>query len=150
MKIVVTGGAGFIGSALVRHLIAETPHEVLVVDKLTYAGHLASLASVEKHSRFRFSRTDICDRPAIADLFGSFDPDAVMHLAAESHVDRSIDAPADFVSTNIVGTYVLLEAALAHWRKIVSRGRHFRLHHISTDEVYGALYDGDSAFTEKT
>src|SRR5689334_13283703 len=110
MKIVVTGGAGFIGSALVRHLIAKTPHEVLVVDKLTYAGSLASLASVQKHSRYRFSRTDIRDHPAVAELFSSFDPDAVMHLAAESHVDRSIDAPADFITTNVVGTYVLLEA----------------------------------------
>src|SRR5689334_22231707 len=111
MKIVVTGGAGFIGSALVRHLIAKTPHELLVVDKLTYAGNLTSLASVQKHSRYRFSETDICDRPAIDDLFMSFDPDAVMHLAAESHVDRSIDAPADFITTNVIGTYVLLEAA---------------------------------------
>jgi dTDP-glucose 4,6-dehydratase len=150
MKIIVTGGAGFIGSALVKHLIAEIHHEVLVVDKLTYAGNLSSLASVQKHPRFRFSRTDICDRPAIADLFTNFDPDAVMHLAAESHVDRSIDAPADFVMTNVIGTYALLECALAHWRNIGSYARRFRFHHISTDEVYGALNDSDSAFTEKT
>ncbi len=120
MKIIVTGGAGFIGSAVVRHLIAHTAHEVLVLDKLTYAGNLASLASVHGHRRYRFSRIDICDRAAIADAFASFDPDAVMHLAAESHVDRSIDGPAEFINTNVVGTYVLLEAALAHWRK---RGR---------------------------
>src|SRR5689334_21188149 len=112
MKIIVTGGAGFIGSALVRQLIARTQHEVLVLDKLTYAGNLASLAAVEKHPRYRFSRTDICDRAAVTKLFAEFKPDAVMHLAAESHVDRSIDAPADFVNTNVVGTYTLLEAAL--------------------------------------
>jgi dTDP-glucose 4,6-dehydratase len=149
MRVVVTGGAGFIGSALVRHLVVQTEHEVLVVDKLTYAGNLASLASVQHRARFHFSRTDICDRPAIFDLFASFDPDAVMHLAAESHVDRSIEAPADFVTTNVVGTYVLLEAALAHWRKISSAPRNFRFHHISTDEVYGALTDG-GRFTEET
>ena len=149
MKIVVTGGAGFIGSALVRHLIGHTDHEVLVVDKLTYAGNLASLAGVQNHPRYRFSRTDICDRAAIADIFSSFDPDAVMHLAAESHVDRSIDGPAEFIDTNIVGTYVLLEAALAHWRKLGKRAQDFRFHHVSTDEVYGALTD-EGCFTEET
>ena len=123
MKIVVTGGAGFIGSALVRHLIGHTDHEVLVVDKLTYAGNLASLASVQGHPRYHFSRTDICDRSAIADIFSSFDPDAVMHLAAESHVDRSIDGPAEFINTNVVGTYVLLEACLAHWRSSAATAR---------------------------
>jgi dTDP-glucose 4,6-dehydratase len=147
MRIIVTGGAGFIGSAVVRHLIAHTAHEVLVVDKLTYAGNLASLAPVHGHSRYRFSRADICDRTAIADAFISFDPDAIMHLAAESHVDRSIDGPAEFINTNVVGTCVLLEAALAHWRK---RGeRRFRFHHISTDEVFGALTD-EGHFTEET
>ena len=149
MKIVVTGGAGFIGSALVRHLIGRTDHEVLVVDKLTYAGNLASLAAVQSHPRYRFSRTDICDRAAIADIFASFDPDAVMHLAAESHVDRSIDGPAEFINTNVVGTYVLLEAALAHWRKLGKRAQDFRFHHVSTDEVYGALTD-EGCFTEET
>ena len=119
MKILVTGGAGFIGSALVRHLIGHTDHDVLVIDKLTYAGNLASLATVQGHPRYQFSRTDICDRLAIAEIFSSFDPDAVMHLAAESHVDRSIDGPAEFINTNVVGTYVLLEAcarALARTR----------------------------------
>ena len=150
MKIVVTGGAGFIGSALVRHLIGRTDHEVLVVDKLTYAGNLASLASVEGHPRYRFSRTDICDRAAVAGIFSSFDPDAVMHLAAESHVDRSIDGPADFINTNVVGTYILLEAALTHWRKLAGvRAERFRFHHVSTDEVYGALTD-EGYFTEES
>src|SRR5262245_55537811 len=139
MKIVVTGGAGFIGSALVRYLIEHTDHSVLVIDKLTYAGNLASLAGVQGHPRFSFSRTDICDRSAVADIFSSFDPDALMHLAAESHVDRSIDGPAEFINTNVVGTYVLLEAALTHWRRRGSRGQNFRFLHVSTDEVYGAL-----------
>jgi dTDP-glucose 4,6-dehydratase len=150
MKIVVTGGAGFIGSAVVRHLIGRTTHDVLVVDKLTYAGNLASLAGVQNHPRFRFSRTDICDRPAIADLLKSFNADAVMHLAAESHVDRSIDEPADFITTNVVGTYILLEAALNHWRKRGGRAGDFRFHHVSTDEVFGALGDDGSRFTEET
>jgi dTDP-glucose 4,6-dehydratase len=149
MKIIVTGGAGFIGSALVRHLVAHTDHQVLAVDKLTYAGNLASLASVQGHPRYHFSLTDICDHSAIADAFSSFDPDAVMHLAAESHVDRSIDGPADFINTNIIGTYVLLEAALAHWRKLGSRAQNFRFLHVSTDEVYGALKD-EGYFTEET
>jgi len=150
MRIVVTGGAGFIGSALVRHLIARTDHDVLVVDKLTYAGNLASLAEVQGDSRYRFSQTDIGDGRAIADIFSRFDPDAVMHLAAESHVDRSIDGPADFIATNVVGTYVLLQAALEHWRKLNgARAAGFRFHHVSTDEVYGALTD-QGAFTEDT
>src|SRR5262245_14607550 len=149
MRIVVTGGAGFIGSALVRYLIGRTDHQVLVVDKLTYAGNLTSLASVQDHPRYSFSQTDICDRSAVADIFASFDPDAMMHLAAESHVDRSIDGPADFINTNVVGTYVLLEAALAHWRKLGTRAPGFRFHHISTDEVYGALTD-EGYFTEET
>jgi dTDP-glucose 4,6-dehydratase len=148
MKIVVTGGAGFIGSAMVRHLISHTDHEILVIDKLTYAGNLASLASVQGYSRYRFSQTDICDRSAIADIFSSFDPDAVMHLAAESHVDRSIDGPADFINTNVVGTYILLDTALAHWRKLSGeRAQRFRFHHVSTDEVYGALTN-EGYFTE--
>jgi dTDP-glucose 4,6-dehydratase len=149
MKIVVTGGAGFIGSALVRYLIGHTDHHVLVIDKLSYAGNLASLASVQGHPRYRFSRTDICDRPAVADTFSSFQPDAVMHLAAESHVDRSIDGPAEFINTNIIGTYVLLEVALAHWRKLGASAQGFRFLHVSTDEVYGTLTD-EGCFTEET
>jgi dTDP-glucose 4,6-dehydratase len=150
MKILVTGGAGFIGSALVRYLVGHTDHDVLVVDKLTYAGNLASLASVHGHARYHFRKTDICDRPAITDLFLNFDPDAVIHLAAESHVDRSIDGPADFINTNVVGSYVLLETALSHWRKLSGeRAQRFRFHHVSTDEVYGALTD-KGFFTENT
>ena len=146
MRIVVTGGAGFIGSALVRHLIGQTGHDVLVVDKLTYAGHLTSLSRVQGDRRFRFSRTDICDRGTMTDVFASFDPDAVIHLAAESHVDRSIDGPAEFINTNVVGTYILLEVALAHWRR---RGAgDFRFLHVSTDEVYGALLAEVGQFDE--
>jgi dTDP-glucose 4,6-dehydratase len=149
MKILVTGGAGFIGSALVRHLIRHTNHEAMVVDKLTYAGNLASLAPVHGHQRYQFSRTDICNRPAVGELFSTFDPDAVVHLAAESHVDRSIDGPAEFINTNIVGTYILLEVARAHWRKLGSRAQGFRFLHVSTDEVYGALKD-EGRFTEES
>jgi dTDP-glucose 4,6-dehydratase len=141
MKIVVTGGAGFIGSALIRHLIGKTDHDVLVIDKLTYAGNLASLEIAQGEPRYCFSRTDICDRAAIAELFASFDPDAVVHLAAESHVDRSIDGPAEFINTNVVGTYVLLEASLDHWRRRGTGAADFRFLHVSTDEVYGALGD---------
>lgn len=135
MRIVVTGGAGFIGSALVRHLIGHTDHEVLVLDKLTYAGSLTSLSSVQNHSRYQFDHSDICDRDATSRVFAAFDPDAVMHLAAESHVDRSIDGPADFVNTNVVGTYILLEESLKQWR----RRDNFRFLHVSTDEVFGSL-----------
>jgi dTDP-glucose 4,6-dehydratase len=148
VKIVVTGGAGFIGSALVRYLIQHTDHNVLVVDKLTYAGTLTSLAPVHGHPRYRFSHTDICNRPAIANLFSSFEPEAVMHLAAESHVDRSIDGPAEFINTNVVGTCVLLQAALAHWQRLGRHARHFRFLHVSTDEVYGALAE-KGRFTEE-
>jgi dTDP-glucose 4,6-dehydratase len=149
MRILVTGGAGFVGSALVRHLIGHTGHEVLVVDKLTYAANLASLDSVRHHPRYHLSRTDICDHAAITELFTDFGPDAVMHLAAESHVDRSIDAPGKFINTNIIGTYVLLEASLAHWQQQGTRREGFRFLHVSTDEVYGAL-TGEGHFTEET
>jgi dTDP-glucose 4,6-dehydratase len=149
MKIMITGGAGFIGSAVVRYLINHGEHQVLVVDKLTYAGTLESLNSVRGHARYYFSRSDICDRSAISELFTNFSPDAVMHLAAESHVDRSIDRPAEFISTNVVGTYVLLEAALAHWQKLGVRGQGFRFLHVSTDEVYGAL-SGEGRFNEES
>jgi dTDP-glucose 4,6-dehydratase len=133
----------------VRHLIGHSSHEVFVIDKLTYAGNLASLAAVQGHPRYQFSRADICDRLAVPKIFSSFDPDAVVHLAAESHVDRSIDGPAEFINTNVVGTYVLLEAALAHWRGLGVRAENFRFLHVSTDEVYGALTD-DGYFTEAT
>lgn len=149
-RILVTGGAGFIGSALVRLLVAETPHEVLVVDKLTYAGTLTSLAPVSGDPRFRFLKADIADADALREAFAAFRPDAVMHLAAESHVDRSIDGPGAFVQTNVVGTYTLLQAALAHWRGLPEGERErFRFHHVSTDEVYGALGE-TGLFTEET
>lgn len=144
----VTGGAGFIGSAVVRRIIRETPHNVVVVDLLTYAGNLDSLAPVSSSSRYRFERADIVDQSTIARIFAQYDPDVVMNLAAESHVDRSIDGPSDFVRTNVVGAFTLLQSALEHWRKLSGeRKRAFRFHHISTDEVYGAL--GESgAFSE--
>ncbi len=146
MKIIVTGGAGFIGSAVIRHLIKNTEHQVLNLDKLTYAGNLASLKEVESSDRYRFLQADICDRNAVDQAFASFKPDAIMHLAAESHVDRSIDGPAAFIQTNIIGTYTLLEAA----RSYAKDHPDFRFHHISTDEVYGDLELDDSLFTEET
>src|SRR5690606_11437138 len=150
MKILITGGAGFIGSALVRHIIAHTGDSVVNVDKLTYAGNLESLANVASNTRHAFEQVDICDRPALERVFSQHRPDAVMHLAAESHVDRSIDGPAIFIETNIVGTYTLLEVAREYWQGLDGEGqRAFRFHHISTDEVYGDL-DGDDLFTEQT
>ena len=140
-KIIVTGGAGFIGSALVRYLIRETDCEVLNLDKLTYAGNLASLKEVEDSPRYHFVRMDICDGKGVPRIFDEFQPDAIMHLAAESHVDRSIDSPLEFVRTNVLGTANLLNAATAYWKKA---NREFRFQHISTDEVYGSL--GDEGF----
>lgn len=151
MKILITGGAGFIGSAVVRHIIQNTDDVVLNVDKLTYAGNLESLASVADNARYQFSQTDICDRVALDQLFSQFQPDAVMHLAAESHVDRSISGPADFIETNIIGTYQLLEAARQYWNELDDQAQQaFRFHHISTDEVYGDLEGTDDLFTETT
>ncbi len=149
-KILVTGGAGFIGSALVRYLINATPHQVHVIDALTYAGNMASLAPVSDDPRYGFSQIDICDRDKVAAAIAAFQPDTIMHLAAESHVDRSIDGPAGFIQTNLVGTFTMLDAALAYWRGLDDTAQKaFRFHHISTDEVFGAL--GDSGFfTEET
>ncbi len=150
-QFLITGGAGFIGSALVRFLIEETDHRIVVVDKLSYAGNLASLASVMQDARFAFEQVDICDRPALDAVFARYEPDCVMHLAAESHVDRSIDGPIAFVETNIVGTYQLLEAARSYWNRLeAARREAFLFHHISTDEVFGDLLDPDAFFTETT
>lgn len=151
MKILVTGGAGFIGSAVVRHIISHTSDTVVNVDKLTYAGNLESLSDVEDHERYAFVQADICDRAALDNIFQSYRPHAVMHLAAESHVDRSIDGPAAFIATNIVGTYTLLEAARTYWLSLDEAEKsRFRFHHISTDEVYGDLVGADDLFTEIT
>jgi len=151
MRILITGGAGFIGSALVRHLIENTEHEVLNVDKLTYAGNLESLAGIATNTRYEFVQADIADQALIGQTLARFQPQAIMHLAAESHVDRSIDGPSDFIQTNIVGTYALLEATRAYWSKLNETDRAaFRFHHISTDEVYGDLHGVDDLFTETT
>lgn len=140
MKILITGGAGFIGSAVVRHIIDHTQDSVVNLDKLTYAGNLESLVSVFDSERYAFEQVDICNRSELDRVFYEHQPDAVMHLAAESHVDRSIAGPADFIETNIVGTYMLLEAARAYWNGLdETRKAAFRFHHISTDEVYGDL-----------
>jgi dTDP-glucose 4,6-dehydratase len=139
-KFIVTGGAGFIGSAVVRKLIADTPHHVLVIDKLTYAGNMESLQPVGQSDRFSFHRVDVADVRRVQQLVETFEPDMIMHLAAESHVDRSIDAPGEFVQTNVVGTFTMLQAALAYWRQLhADRRATFRFHHISTDEVFGSL-----------
>ena len=150
MKILVTGGAGFIGSALVRHLLLESGHEVLNLDKLTYAGVLESLAEVADNSRYRFVQGDICDAALVANLLDEFQPDIVAHLAAESPVDRSIDGPGEFIQTNVVGTFSMLQQALGYWQGLsAERQATFRFHHISTDEVFGSLGE-DGLFTETT
>lgn len=151
MKILITGGAGFIGSAVIRHIISKASDSVINVDKLTYAGNLESLSQVESNERYTFEQIDICDRSALDKVFAQHQPDAVMHLAAESHVDRSIDGPAAFIETNIVGTYTLLEATRSYWNDLdPNRKSAFRFHHISTDEVYGDLEGTDDLFTETT
>lgn len=151
MKIVVTGGAGFIGSAVVRHIIENTLDEVVVVDCLTYAGNLDSLIPVATNERYSFEKINICNRSDLDKLFNAYKPNIVMHLAAESHVDRSIEGPADFIETNIIGTYTLLEAARQYWNNCSKDEKNsFRFHHISTDEVYGDLHGTNDLFTEET
>ncbi len=151
MKILVTGGAGFIGSAVVRHIIRDTQDTVINLDKLTYAGNLESLVDVSESERYYFEQVDICDRAELDRVFSEHQPDMVMHLAAESHVDRSIDGPAAFIETNVMGTYHLLEAARQYWSDLdEARQSAFRFHHISTDEVYGDLEGTDDLFTETT
>jgi len=150
-KILITGGAGFIGSNLIRYIINNTRYSVINVDKLTYSGNLESLDSVNLNERYSFEKVDICDAEEIKRVFNEYQPDLVMHLAAESHVDRSIDSPGEFIQTNIFGTYVLLEQSRVYWLKLNHpKKNNFRFHHISTDEVYGDLEDGSSLFTEKT
>jgi dTDP-glucose 4,6-dehydratase len=150
LRVLITGGSGFIGSAMVRFLIAETAAQVLNFDKLTYAAIPEALAAVEHHPRYQFRHGDVSDRRAVRELLAAFRPDLVLHLAAESHVDRSIDAPADFVMTNIVGTYAMVAAALEYWRALPQAARErFRFHHVSTDEVFGSL-GLDGHFTEES
>jgi len=150
-RFLISGGAGFIGSAVIRHLINETDHKILNLDKLTYAGNLESLFSVDNSDRYHFFQADICDSAAVQNIFSCFRPNVVMHLAAESHVDRSIDGPSEFIQTNIVGTYTLLEAARQYWSSLADENKaSFRFHHISTDEVYGDLEGTNDLFSETT
>ncbi|MND11158.1 dTDP-glucose 4,6-dehydratase 2 [compost metagenome] len=151
MKILITGGAGFIGSAVARYIINETDNEVIIVDALTYAGNLESLHTISNNSRFHFENINICDRISLDRVFSEYKPNAVMHLAAESHVDRSIDGPSAFIETNILGTYTLLESTREYWNNLDSVAKKdFRFHHISTDEVFGDLHGSNDLFTETT
>ncbi|MEQ5186287.1 dTDP-glucose 4,6-dehydratase [Providencia alcalifaciens] len=151
MKILITGGAGFIGSAVVRHIINNTDDEVINIDKLTYAGNLKSLSSIANSKNYSFIHADICDSDKLKQIFSKYQPDSVMHLAAESHVDRSIEGPSEFIQTNIVGTYTLLEASRYYWNKLPEpKKSNFRFHHISTDEVFGDLECSSDFFTEST
>jgi dTDP-glucose 4,6-dehydratase len=151
MNIIVTGGAGFIGSAVIRHILQYSDDNILNIDKLTYAGNLASLGAFQENERYQFQQIDICNKEAITTAVLAFKPDAIMHLAAESHVDRSIDGPADFIQTNIIGTYNLLEASKEYWLALPDNVKNnFRFHHVSTDEVYGDLEGPNDLFTEQT
>jgi len=151
MRFLITGGAGFIGSAVVRHLINDSSDEVLNLDKLTYASNLESLSSIDNSDRYHFVQADICNADVLKTILNDFQPDVVMHLAAESHVDRSIDGPAEFIQTNIVGTYQLLEVSRAYWQSLPGdKQSRFRFHHVSTDEVYGDLEGTDDLFLETT
>jgi dTDP-glucose 4,6-dehydratase len=151
MKILITGGAGFIGSNVIHYMIGQTGNSVINVDSLTYAGNLESLSGISGSSRYNFENVDVCDKQSLRDVFDTYQPDAVMHLAAESHVDRSIDGPSIFIQTNIVGTYNLLDVSLSYWQQLDAKKKSaFRFHHISTDEVYGDLDFGDALFSEKT
>ena len=148
-RFIITGGAGFIGSAVARYIISNTADSVCVIDKLTYAGNLENLKSISRNDRFSFEKADICDKSATNRIFAEFQPTHIMHLAAESHVDRSIDAPADFLQTNIIGTYTLLESARKYYSRLADKSN-FKFHHVSTDEVYGDLKNPEEFFTEKT
>ncbi len=151
MRIIVTGGAGFIGSAVIRHILMNTGDSVVNVDKLTYAGNLESLEAISSSNRYDFERVDICDERALEGVFRRYRPDAILNLAAESHVDRSIDGPAEFINTNVVGTYTLLEVARRYYRELEDeKQRDFCVHHVSTDEVYGDLGESDPLFDEST
>jgi len=151
MNILITGGAGFIGSAVVRHIVNNTNHNIVNIDKLTYAGNLESLGSVKDNTRYDFVQVDICNAEKIGSILEKYQPDVIMHLAAESHVDRSIDGPGEFIQTNIVGTYVLLEQTRRYWQALKgNKKKNFKFHHVSTDEVYGDLEGVNDLFTERT